>query len=145
MPHNRLVYVSSPYSPFVVGGKTYDTAHNTSLAAKACKFVADQGHCPIAPHLQFPLFLDDNNEEDRLTAFKLNRAILEKCDAAYFFIFKNYFSKGMMLELSHAHWLAAQAAKNSFNYIEIKVFEKREDLSWFQMVDLNDFVDGVTL
>ena len=55
-----IVFVSSPFSG--------DVEKNTELAQSYCRFVVEQGHTPIAPHLLFPQFLDEKSAWERAKA-----------------------------------------------------------------------------
>ena len=65
----KLVYVCSPYR--VRNAKPGTEAYQKELdanirrAKSACKLVTDLGYIPIAPHLYFTQFLDDETPEER--------------------------------------------------------------------------------
>jgi hypothetical protein len=52
-----IVYICSPYSGDVEG--------NVAAARRYSRFAVEQGYIPIAPHLLFPQFLDDDNPDER--------------------------------------------------------------------------------
>ena len=52
-----LVYICSPFSG--------DTERNIKRAQDFCRFALEKGNIPLAPHLMFPQFMDDNNEKER--------------------------------------------------------------------------------
>ena len=51
--YRPIVYVCSPFSG--------DIAGNIANARKYSRFAVEQGYIPIAPHLLFPQFLNDND------------------------------------------------------------------------------------
>ena len=53
----NIVYVCSPLSG--------DIDKNQQKACEYCKFVVEKGHIPMAVHLMFPRFMNDNNNVDR--------------------------------------------------------------------------------
>lgn len=55
--YRPIVYVCSPFSG--------DVAVNTVNARKFSRFAVEQGYIPIAPHLLFPQFLNDNDLTER--------------------------------------------------------------------------------
>ena len=55
--YRPIVYVCSPFSG--------DIAGNIANARKYSRFAVEQGYIPIAPHLLFPQFLNDNDLTER--------------------------------------------------------------------------------
>ena len=55
---------------------------------------------PIAPHLLFPQFLNDDIPEERNRAIQMNMEILKKCDQLW--VFGKIFSEGMKEEINFA-------------------------------------------
>ena len=49
-PFRPVVYICSPYAG--------DVERNVLRARRYCRYAADQGFIPLAPHLLFPQFLD---------------------------------------------------------------------------------------
>ena len=91
-PYRPIVYVASPFSG--------DTAGNTSKARAFCRFAVDHGCLPIAPHLHYPQFLDDENDEERKLGCLFAIVLLGKCDELW--VFGDTISKGMAGEISRA-------------------------------------------
>ena len=56
-----LVYICSPYSGNV--------EENVNKARSFCRFALEQNCIPIAPHLLFPQFMDDEDIEERNLRF----------------------------------------------------------------------------
>lgn len=55
---------------------------------------------PIAPHLLFPQFMNDENPEERKLALDMNMVILERCDEVWVFGYK--ITEGMEQEIKQA-------------------------------------------
>jgi hypothetical protein len=96
----KLIYVCSP---FRANGTTTQEEH-VAYARKACAYVVSTGNVPIAPHLLFPQFMDDNVPEQRKLAIKMNKRLLEMCDALWLFaeVSGGKPSEGMKKEVMHA-------------------------------------------
>ena len=89
-----IVYICSPYSGDVVG--------NVAAARRYCRFAVDKGFIPIAPHLLYPQFLDDNNESERELGLFFGNALMSKC--AEVWVFGSRISSGMEAEIKRAKW-----------------------------------------
>ena len=87
----KLIYVCSPYRG--------DFDKNVRNAQKACRKVVDSGNVPIAPHLFFPQFL--NEETEREIALELNKRLIDVCDVLC--VFGNEISEGMQIEIDYAN------------------------------------------
>ena len=83
-PFRPVVYVCSPYAG--------DVERNVLRARRCCRYAADHGCIPLAPHLFLPQFLDEKTER--------NLALLSKC--AELWIFGENISPGMELEIRYA-------------------------------------------
>ena len=66
-----IVYICSPYAG--------DVENNIAAAGRYSRFAVEAGYIPIAPHLMFPQFLDDNNYKEREPGLLFGNAILSKC------------------------------------------------------------------
>ena len=87
-----VVYICSPLSGDVEG--------NQGKAARYCRFAVDAGYIPIAPHLYFPRFMDDDNPRERNLALFMDIVLLTKC--AELWVFGDNVSKGMSIEIEKA-------------------------------------------
>ena len=87
-----LIYVCSPFAG--------DKEHNISRARGYCRFVVSKGHIPLAPHLLFPLFMDDDDKEQRELGLSFALALLNKCSGMW--VFGNKVSEGMSREIKKA-------------------------------------------
>lgn len=89
-PFRPVVYICSPYAG--------DVERNVLRARRYCRYAADQGFIPLAPHLLFPQFLDEKTE--RNLALFMGIALLSKCAALW--IFGERISQGMEAEIRYA-------------------------------------------
>ena len=89
-----IVYICSPYSGDVVG--------NGAAARRYCRFAVDKGFIPIAPHLLYPQFLNDDDPSERELGLFFGNALLSKC--AEVWVFGSRISSGMEAEIKRAKW-----------------------------------------
>lgn len=106
-----VVYVCSPLRG--------DIKRNIENAKKYCRSVYEQGGIPIAPHLLFTQFLDDENEKERENAMKMDIELLHRCDEMWVFA-ENGISIGMAHEIE-----AAGREGMEVRYIGEKVSESK--------------------
>lgn len=87
------VYICSPYRgmPYV----------NTAMAKEYCRYAFEQGFLPIAPHLYFPQFMDDNNPPERDVALQMGLSLMTDCKEVW--VFGDTVSEGMKLEIEYAN------------------------------------------
>jgi hypothetical protein len=90
--YRPLVYICSPFAG--------DTKKNIQNARSYCKFAVARRVIPIAPHLLFPQFMDDDNPADRKLGLFFARVLLDKCSQVW--VFGDKRSAGMKLELDRA-------------------------------------------
>ena len=91
-PHKPLVYICSPYRG--------DIETNTQRAREFSRFALDEGNIPLAPHLLFPQFIDDDDPEERELALLMNMVLLEKCREVW--VLGSDITKGMACEIQQA-------------------------------------------
>lgn len=91
--YRPLVYICSPYSG--------DVEANMELAQTFCAHAVARCKIPLAPHLLFPQFMDDNDPETRELAMFFNRILLSKCEAIW--VYTARVSVGMRVEIEWAH------------------------------------------
>lgn len=82
-----LVYICSPFSG--------DVETNIKRAREYSRFCLDKGNIPLAPHLLFPQFMND--EKERKLAMHFNYVLLGKCEEIW--VFGDYISLGMKDEI----------------------------------------------
>lgn len=87
-----LVFICSPYAS--------DMEHNTEKVQRYCRFAYSVGKVPIAPHLYFPQFLDEEIPEEREAGIKMGIEILKKSSELW--CFGNVITNGMEVELKYA-------------------------------------------
>ena len=84
------VYICSPYSG--------NTRLNTANARRYCRYAVDKGCIPLAPHLLFPQFMNEENERE--TAMFMNYVLLTKCRELW--VFGRTITAGMSEEIEKA-------------------------------------------
>ena len=89
-----IVYICSPFSGDVDG--------NVKAAQRYSRYAVDKGYIPIAPHLLFPQFLDDNNPKERELGLFFGNALMSKCSEVW--VFGGVISAGMEAEIKRAKW-----------------------------------------
>ena len=89
-----IVYICSPFSGNVDG--------NIAAAQRYSRFAVDNGYIPVAPHLLFPQFLDDNDPKERQLGLFFGNALMSKC--AEVWVFGGTISAGMEAEIKRAKW-----------------------------------------
>ena len=87
-----LVFICSPYAG--------DVDTNVVNARRYSRFAVKQGYLPIAPHLLFPQFMNDENPEERALALYLGKVLMSKC--AEVWVFGDHISPGMASEIKRA-------------------------------------------
>ena len=85
-----VVYICSRFSD--------DIETNTKKAREYCRTAVEMQCIPIAPHLLFPQFMDEETERD--LAMEMDLALIDRCDELW--ICDGMFSKGMNREYRHA-------------------------------------------
>lgn len=90
--YRPMVYICSPYAG--------DVDENVRKARVYCRYAVNQNCIPIAPHLLFPQFMDDNNPTERRTAMLMNEILLSKCRELW--VFGDVISNGMAYEIDMA-------------------------------------------
>lgn len=87
-----LVYICSPYSGNV--------EENIKKARSFCRFALEQNCIPIAPHLLFPQFMDDEDIEERELAMFMDIVLMGKCSEVW--VLGSTISSGMLREIEVA-------------------------------------------
>lgn len=82
MKDQKHVYICSPLRPVSTDPilRANELIDNLKLAKDACTFAALCGCEPIAPHLYYPQFLDDNDPTERALGMELGLKALRICD-----------------------------------------------------------------
>ena len=71
-------------------------------AKRYSRYAVDAGYIPIAPHLLFPQFLNDDDPEERRLGLFFGNAIMSKCSEVW--VFGDRISSGMAAEIRRARW-----------------------------------------
>lgn len=87
-----LVYICSPFSG--------DIENNNKRTRAFCRFALDKGNIPLAPHLMFPQFMDDNNEQERDQAIFMDIILMGKCQEVW--VLGDVISRDMSIEIEKA-------------------------------------------
>ena len=74
---------------------------NIKLARIYCEYVVrESGHLPVAPHIYFTQFLEDNNSQDREFGINAGLSLLSECDELWYF--GDRVTRGMTNEICFA-------------------------------------------
>lgn len=92
MTEMKLVYIASPYAG--------DIERNTKMAIEYCRYAASCGVVPVAVHLLYPLFLQENNPAEREQGIKMGLRMLAACEELW--AFGDRISEGMRREIAEA-------------------------------------------
>ena len=90
--HTKKVFICSNYRG--------DVETNIENALYWCKEATNQGYLPIAPHLYFPQFLDDDIPSERESGIAWGIDILNDCDELW--VCSENISGGMKQEIEYA-------------------------------------------
>ena len=90
--YRPMVYICSPLAGDMTGNK--------QRARDFCRFALERGAIPIAPHLLFPQFMDEQDEDERALAMRMGLVLLDKCKELWYFGEK--ISPGMKTEIRKA-------------------------------------------
>ena len=88
--YRPVIYVCSPYAG--------DIDRNTDRAKRCSRFVVDKGGIPLAPHLLFPQFMEE--EKERELALFMDIVLLSKCSELW--VFGDAITEGMRREIRYA-------------------------------------------
>ena len=105
-----IVYICSPFSGDVEG--------NIESAQRFSRFAVDKGYIPIAPHLLFPQFLNDNDPKERQLGLFFGNALMSKC--AEVWVFGSIISPGMAAEIKRAKWKDYRLRYFNENCVEVQ-------------------------
>ena len=95
----RTVFICSPLR--ARGDHAFED--NVQLAKDLCKVVLDAGHAPYAPHLIYPLMLDDSIERERNAGINAGLAWLGRADEIWIYAESiDDCSAGMLAEITAA-------------------------------------------
>ena len=89
-----IVYICSPYAGNVEA--------NVDAARRYNRFAVEQGYIPVAPHLLFPQFLNEESLKERQFGLFFGNALMSKCSEVW--VFGDHISPGMEAEIRRARW-----------------------------------------
>ena len=89
-----IVYICSPYAG--------DVETNVDSARRYSRFAVERGYIPVAPHLLFPQFLNEESPKERQLGLFFGNALMSKCSEVW--VFGDYISPGMEAEIRRARW-----------------------------------------
>lgn len=84
---------------FVASPLRGDIEKNLERARSYCRKVVEAGHRPFAPHLLYPQFLNELDEQERNQGIEMGLQDLQACDELWAF---GYLSAGMRKEVDFA-------------------------------------------
>lgn len=105
---NKLIYIASPYAG--------DVQRNVEFAKAACRYAMTEGHTPVAVHLLYPQFLNDNDPEQRAAGLTMGHRVLAACDEVW--VCGKRISTGMAAEISEAEKLGIPILEVSAEQIQ---------------------------
>lgn len=88
----KMVFICSPYAG--------DIEVNTTRAKRYGRFAVKNKTVPIIPHLMYPQFLDEENQDERRLGLEMGLELLSKCQEMW--VFGDYISSGMSAEIKSA-------------------------------------------
>ena len=91
-PYLPLVYIASPFAG--------DMERNLERTRGYCRLAVSKGCIPLAPHLLYPQFMDDETSETRELGIFFALVLLGKCDEIW--VFGERISEGMSREIAKA-------------------------------------------
>ena len=87
-----IVFICSPFAG--------DIENNVKAARRYCRFAVEIGYIPFAPHLLYPQFMDDSDEDQRILGLRFAISLLYRCDELW--VFGEKVSAGMAKEIEKA-------------------------------------------
>ena len=87
-----LVFISSPFAG--------DTRRNTKRARGFCRFAVSKNCIPVAPHLLFPQFMEEDDPAQRDLGIFFGMVLMSKCQEVW--VFGREITKGMAVEIEKA-------------------------------------------
>ena len=120
----KSVYICSPYRSYQKdpAGRDKEIGRNLKLARKGCRIAVERGFIPVAPHLFFPQFLNEETERD--VGIDMGMELLKNCDEVW--VLGRTVSDGMAGEIAFARELG----------IPVRIMEKPETAAERLMNDL---------
>lgn len=95
MQKRKIVYICSPLR--------FSYERNKIKANLFQRYAYEKGCLPLAPHIIFPQFLDDETKVERRAGMEMGLQLLELCDELW--VFGPRISEGMKMEIELARKL----------------------------------------
>ena len=92
MEKKKVAFISHPLKGDLEG--------NTNKVKQICRSLINDGVIPLATHMLFPSFLDDNIPEERETGMKATLELLSRSDEVW--VYGDRISEGMKREIELA-------------------------------------------
>ena len=98
----KKIFVCSPYRPLAETeeSRKVELESNIHRAKTACRILTTLGFMPLAPHLYFTTFLEDEVKRERENGIRLGLQWLEEADEVW--VFGDAISEGMAVEIARA-------------------------------------------
>lgn len=92
----QKIYIVSRYA-----GKTKkEKKFNRKVTEYVARTIYDQGNIPVAPHLYFPEFLDDDNPIERETGMAMGHMLMDHCTSFIIVQVDGVISEGMAQDIA---------------------------------------------
>ncbi len=105
---NRMLLIARPLI-YICSPLRGDVERNIQKAIGYSRYVYSQGGIPLAPHVIFTAFLDDNIPEERVAGISMGLELLTKCDEMW--VFGDKVSEGMEKEIGRAKELGLKVKR----------------------------------
>lgn len=107
----KKIFFCSPYRPQSKKeeNRKAELESNIQRAKSACRILTTLGFLPLAPHLYFTTFLNDEDERERAYGIQLGFRWLEEADELW--VFGKKISEGMKAEIARAEELGKPVRK----------------------------------
>ena len=121
-----FVYVCSRYR----AKSNEERLQNLELAKYACERVIHEGAIPIAPHLYFTKFLNDNDEFERDFGMEAGKKMMKICSSFFVLTVDEEISEGMDEEIKYmTEILGLEGSKKNYTKEEAKrIVEQRLEI-----------------
>lgn len=93
---------------------------NKAVARYFCRQIIDEGKVPVAPHIYYTQFLDDDYQDDRELGLKLGLNDLQDCQEFLVVVIDGIISDGMKAELEEVTKLGLHGCIVNMTKQEIK-------------------------
>lgn len=92
-----MIYICSRYR----ASSRVELERNIEVAKWMCRQVAEGGGIPIAPHLYFPRFVDDDMEAERYYGMGAGKRLMDNCVSFHVLTVDGIISDGMKEEIEY--------------------------------------------